>query len=95
MHDTLGKHAIDSQVRAGFVVNAPLILFILSAIRMVESGFTTASDIDEGLIRGCAHAQGSPALAELIGLDMAVADSLYEEFKEPLYAPPPLLAEAP
>jgi 3-hydroxybutyryl-CoA dehydrogenase len=94
VEQTLGKHAIDCQDRAGFVVNALLIPFILSAIRMVESGFATPKDIDEGLVRGCAHPQGPLALADLIGLDTtkAVAESLYEEFKEPLYAPPPLLA---
>jgi 3-hydroxybutyryl-CoA dehydrogenase len=91
---TLGKHAIDCQDRAGFVVNALLIPFVLSAIRMLESGFATAQDIDEGLVRGAAHPQGPLALADLIGLDTvkAVAESLYEEFKEPLYASPPLLA---
>jgi 3-hydroxybutyryl-CoA dehydrogenase len=91
---TLGKHAIDCQDRAGFVVNALLIPFVLSAIRMLESGFATAEDIDQGLVRGAAHPQGPLALADLIGLDTtkAVAESLYEEFKEPLYAPPPLLA---
>ncbi|MDQ6716539.1 MAG: 3-hydroxybutyryl-CoA dehydrogenase [Actinomycetota bacterium] len=89
----LGKHAIDCQDRAGFVVNALLIPFILSAIRMLESGFATAEDIDQGLVRGAAHPQGPLALADLIGLDTtkAVAESLYEEFKEPLYAAPPLL----
>jgi len=94
VQDTLGKHAIDCQDRAGFVVNALLIPFILSAIRMVESGFATPADIDEGLVRGCAHPQGPLALADLIGLDTtkAVAESLYQEFKEPLYAAPPLLA---
>jgi len=94
VQDTLGKHAIDCKDRAGFVVNALLIPFLLSAIRMVESGFATAEDIDEGLVRGAAHPQGPLALADLIGLDTtkAVAESLYEEFKEPLYAPPPLLA---
>ena len=91
---SLGKHAIDCQDRAGFVVNALLIPFVLSAIRMLESGFATAEDIDQGLVRGAAHPQGPLALADLIGLDTtkAVAESLYEEFKEPLYAPPPLLA---
>jgi len=91
---TLGKHAIDCQDRAGFVVNALLIPFVLSAIRMLESGFATAKDIDEGLVRGAAHPQGPLALADLIGLDtvQAVAESLYNEFKEPLYASPPLLA---
>jgi 3-hydroxybutyryl-CoA dehydrogenase len=90
----LSKHTIDCQDRAGFVVNALLIPFVLSAIRMFESGFATAEDIDQGLVRGAAHPQGPLALADLIGLDTtkAVAESLYEEFKEPLYAPPPLLA---
>ncbi|MGD9961023.1 3-hydroxybutyryl-CoA dehydrogenase [Nocardioides sp.] len=90
----LGKHAIDCQDRAGFVVNALLIPFILSAIRMLESGFATAEDIDQGLVQGAAHPQGPLALADLIGLDTtkAVAESLYQEFREQLYAPPPLLA---
>ncbi|MEO3936230.1 3-hydroxybutyryl-CoA dehydrogenase [Dermatophilaceae bacterium Soc4.6] len=90
---SLGKQAIDCQDRAGFVVNALLIPFILSAIRMMESGFATAEDIDQGLVLGAAHPQGPLALADLIGLDttQAVAQSLYEEFKEPLYAAPPLL----
>ncbi|WP_341924169.1 3-hydroxybutyryl-CoA dehydrogenase [Nocardioides psychrotolerans] len=89
----LGKQAIDCQDRAGFVVNALLIPFVLSAIRMLESGFATAADIDRGLVLGAAHPQGPLALADLIGLDTtkAVAESLYEEFKEPLYAAPPLL----
>jgi 3-hydroxybutyryl-CoA dehydrogenase len=91
---TLGKHAILCQDRAGFVVNALLIPFILAAVRMLESGFATKEAIDEGLVRGAAHPQGPLALADLIGLDTtkAVAESLYEEFTEPLYAPPPLLA---
>ena len=94
VQDQLGKHAIDCQDRAGFVVNALLVPFVLSAIRMLESGFATAADIDEGLVRGAAHPQGPLALADLIGLDTvkAVAESLYDEFKEPLYAAPPLLA---
>lgn len=93
VQDVLGKEAIDCQDRAGFVVNALLIPFILSAIRMMESGFATADDIDRGLVLGAAHPQGPLALADLIGLDTtkAVAESLYEEFKEPLYAAPPLL----
>jgi 3-hydroxybutyryl-CoA dehydrogenase len=94
VEEGLGKQAILCQDRAGFVVNALLIPFILSAIRMYESGFASAEDIDHGLVLGAAHPQGPLALADLIGLDTtkAVAESLYEEFKEPLYAPPPLLA---
>lgn len=92
--DVLGKRVIRSQDRAGFVVNALLIPYVLSAIRMLESGFATPEDIDAGMVEGCAHPMGPLHLADLIGLDttMAVAESLYEEFKEPLYAPPPLLS---
>lgn len=90
----LGKRIIRSQDRAGFIVNALLIPYLLSAIRMMESGFATAEDIDAGMVEGCAHPMGPLALADLIGLDttLAVAESLYEEFKEPLYAAPPLLS---
>jgi 3-hydroxybutyryl-CoA dehydrogenase len=90
---TLGKHVIRSQDRAGFVVNALLIPYLLSSIRMLESGFATAEDIDTGMVQGCAHPMGPLALSDLIGLDtvMAVAQSMYDEFKEPLYAPPPML----
>jgi 3-hydroxybutyryl-CoA dehydrogenase len=93
VEEQLGKKSILCQDRAGFVVNALLIPFILSAIRMMESGFASAEDIDRGLVLGAAHPQGPLALADLIGLDttQAVALSLYEEFKEPLYAAPPLL----
>jgi 3-hydroxybutyryl-CoA dehydrogenase len=92
--EQLGKQVIRSQDRAGFIVNALLIPYLLSAIRMLESGFATADDIDVGMVKGCAHPMGPLALADLIGLDttIAVANSLYDEFKEPLYAPPPLLA---
>jgi 3-hydroxybutyryl-CoA dehydrogenase len=90
----LNKHVVRSQDRAGFIVNALLIPYVLSAIRMLESGFATAEDIDAGMVKGCAHPMGPLHLADLIGLDttIAVARSLYEEFKEPLFAPPPLLA---
>ena len=89
----LGKHTVLSKDRAGFVVNALLIPYLLAAIRMVESGFASAEDIDTGMVDGCAHPMGPLALTDLIGLDttMAVAQSMYAEFKEPLYAPPPLL----
>lgn len=92
--EVLGKHVIRSQDRAGFIVNQLLIPYLLSAIRMVESGFATQEDVDTGLVKGCNHPMGPLALADLIGLDttQAVAESLYTEFKEPLYAPPPLLS---
>ena len=89
----LNKTTIRSKDRAGFVVNALLIPYILSAVRMMESGFASAEDIDEGMVKGCAHPMGPLHLADLIGLDTcaAVATSMYAEFKEQLFAPPPLL----
>jgi len=92
--EALGKHVIKSQDRAGFIVNALLVPYILSAIRMLESGFASADDIDTGMVEGCNHPMGPLRLADLVGLDttMFVAESLYAEFKEPLYAPPPLLS---
>jgi len=89
----LGKSVIWSRDRAGFIVNALLVPFLLSAVRMLENGFATRDDIDAGLVQGCAHPMGPLTLCDLIGIDTvaAIAESLYLEFKEPLYAPPPLL----
>src|SRR5919206_1685483 len=91
--DTLGKKTIDSQDRAGFVVNALLIPYLLSAIRMYESGFASKEDIDHGMILGCAHPMGPLQLSDLIGLDtlLAVSESLYEEFRDPSSVAPALL----
>jgi 3-hydroxybutyryl-CoA dehydrogenase len=91
--ERLNKTVIRSRDRAGFIVNALLIPYILAAIRMLESGFATADDIDTGMVKGCAHPMGPLRLADLIGLDTvrAVAESLYDEFKEQLYTPPSLL----
>ena len=89
----LQKQTIRSKDRAGFVVNALLVPYILSAIRMLESGFASADDIDLGMVKGCAHPMGPLHLADLIGLDTcaAIAESMYTEFKEQLFTPPPLL----
>lgn len=91
---TLNKRVIRSNDRAGFIVNALLVPYILSAVRMMESGYASAEDIDLGMVEGCAHPMGPLRLADLIGLDtvVAIAESLYTEFKEPLYAAPPLLS---
>lgn len=89
----LGKTVIRSQDRAGFIVNALLVPYLLSAIRMLESGFASAQDIDNGMVAGCAHPMGPLRLTDLIGLDTikSIAESMYAEFKEPLYSPPPML----
>ena len=89
----LGKQVITPTDRAGFVVNALLVPYLLSAIRMLESGHATAGDIDASMRLGCGHPMGPLELTDLIGLDTtkAIAESLYDEFKEPLHAPPALL----
>lgn len=90
---TLGKTVIRSPDRAGFLVNALLFPYLLSAIRMVDSGLATAEVVDKGMELGCSHPMGPLRLADLIGLDttVSIAEAMYEETKEPLYAPPPLL----
>lgn len=91
--ETLGKQPIDATDRAGFIVNSLLVPYLLSAIRMYEAGYASAKDIDNGMVLGCGHPMGPLALSDLIGLDTikAIGESMYEEFKEPLYSPPPLL----
>ncbi|MEU5397669.1 3-hydroxybutyryl-CoA dehydrogenase [Streptomyces sp. NPDC005963] len=91
--DTLGKTPIDAPDRAGFVVNGLLVPYLLSAMRLVESGRVTADVVDQGMTLGCAHPVGPLRLADLIGLDVvkAVAEALHREFDEPQYAPPPML----
>ncbi|MFZ0141036.1 MAG: 3-hydroxybutyryl-CoA dehydrogenase [Aeromicrobium sp.] len=91
--DDLGKQPIEATDRAGFVVNSLLVPYLLSAIRMYEAGYASAGDIDRGMVLGCGHPMGPLALSDLIGLDTirAIGISMYEEFKEPLYSPPPIL----
>ncbi|MFJ7242168.1 3-hydroxybutyryl-CoA dehydrogenase [Streptomyces olivaceus] len=90
---TLGKQVITSKDRPGFLVNALLIPYLLSAVRMVESEVASAEAVDRSMKLGCAHPMGPLELTDLIGLDvvMAVSKELYEESKEPLHAPPGLL----
>jgi len=85
--ETLGKETIRSKDRAGFIVNRLLVPYLLQAISLLDTGQVTAQDIDNGMMFGCAP------LCDLIGLDTikSVADVLYDEFKQPSYAPPPLL----
>jgi 3-hydroxybutyryl-CoA dehydrogenase len=89
----LGKTVIRAKDRAGFVVNMLLIPYMLSAIRMLEGGVATREDIDAGMRLGANHPMGPLELADFVGLDTTkfVADVLFEEYKEPLYASPPLL----
>lgn len=89
----LGKTVILAKDRAGFVVNMLLVPYMLSAIRMFEAGVASAEDIDTGMRLGANHPMGPLELTDFVGLDTTkfVADVLFDEFKEPLYASPPLL----
>ena len=89
----IGKQAIRTKDRSGFIVNMLLVPYLMAAVRMYEDGFAGREDIDEGMRLGCGHPMGPLTLCDFIGLDVlyAVCDSLYEEFKRPEYAPPPLL----
>ncbi|AZG44527.1 3-hydroxybutyryl-CoA dehydrogenase [Gordonia insulae] len=91
--DHLGKRTIQAGDRGGFVVNALLIPYLVSAIRMYESGYASKEDIDAGMVNGCAHPMGPLTLSDTVGLDVVldVSESLYHEFREPHLAPPPLL----
>lgn len=89
----IGKTAIHTKDRSGFVVNFLLVPYLMAAVRMYEEGFATREDIDQGMKLGCGHPMGPLALCDLIGLDVlySVCGSLYEEFKRDEYAPPPLM----
>ncbi|BBY98797.1 3-hydroxybutyryl-CoA dehydrogenase [Mycolicibacterium fallax] len=89
----LGKQVVRCSDRSGFVVNALLVPYLLSAIRMVEAGFATVEDVDKAVVAGLSHPMGPLRLSDLVGLDTLklIADKMYDEFKEPHYGSPPLL----
>ncbi len=91
--EVLGKKVVRCGDRSGFVVNALLVPYLLSAIRMVEGGVATVEDVDTAIVAGLSHPMGPLRLSDLIGLDTMklIADSMYEELKDAHYAPPPLL----
>jgi len=91
--NTLGKKAVRAGDRAGFIVNALLIPYLCDAVRMLESGYATAEDIDEAMKGGCGYPMGPLTLLDTVGLDVALAaaESMYAEFGQPNYAPPALL----
>lgn len=91
--EVLGKKVVRCGDRSGFVVNALLVPYLLSAIRMVEAGVATIEDVDTAIVAGLSHPMGPLRLSDLIGLDTMklIADSMYEELKDAHYAPPPPL----
>jgi 3-hydroxybutyryl-CoA dehydrogenase len=91
--ESLGKTVIRAQDRAGFIVNMLLVPYLLGAIRMLEAGVASREDIDAGMRLGANHPMGPLELSDFVGLDTMkhIADVLFDEFKEPFYASPPLL----
>jgi 3-hydroxybutyryl-CoA dehydrogenase len=93
MGERLGKTTVLSKDRAGFIVNYLLVPYLNFAAQMYEEGFASAEDIDTAIRLGLSHPMGPLTLLDFIGIDTAVhvAEVLYEEFKDPLFAPPPIL----
>jgi len=91
--EVLRKQVVRCGDRSGFIVNALLVPYLLSAIRMAEAGVATVEDIDKAVVAGLSHPMGPLRLSDLIGLDTMklIADSMYDEYKDSHYAPPPLL----
>lgn len=90
---SLGKEPITAPDRPGFIVNRLLIPYLLDAIRAYEHGLGTIEDIDKGMQLGCGYPMGPFTLLDFVGLDTTyyIANIMFEEFREPAYAPPPLL----
>src|SRR5579864_160239 len=89
----VGKTPILAQDTPGFIVNRLLVPYLLYAIRMYESGLASKEDIDEGMKLGCGHPMGPLTLLDFVGLDTTyyIAEIMFDEFKDPMMAPPPLL----
>ena len=90
---SLGKEPITAPDRPGFIVNRLLVPYLLDAIRTYENGLGTLEDIDKGMKLGCGYPMGPFTLLDFVGLDTTyyIANIMFEEFREPAYAPPPLL----
>lgn len=90
---SLGKAPVLTKDTAGFIVNFLLIPYLLAAIRMLENGQATRDDIDTAMKLGCGYPMGPFTLLDYVGLDTTLwaAEAIYEEYRDPLYAPPPLL----
>jgi len=91
--ESLGKEPITAPDRPGFIVNRLLVPYLLDAIRAYENGLGTVEDIDKGMKLGCGYPMGPFTLLDFVGLDTTyyIANIMFEEFREPTYAPPPLL----
>ncbi len=91
--ERLGKHPVTCGDRAGFIVNALLFPYLNDAVKMLQAHYAVADDIDAAMVVGCGYPLGPFALLDVVGLDVALAiqRTLYLEFREPGFAPAPLL----
>jgi 3-hydroxybutyryl-CoA dehydrogenase len=89
----LGKTAVRTTDRTGFIVNRLLVPYILDAVRALEEGVGSIEDIDNSMKLGCGHPMGPLTLLDFVGLDTTyyIANIMFDEFKEKRFAPPPLL----
>jgi 3-hydroxybutyryl-CoA dehydrogenase len=89
----VGKTPVQTKDSTAFIVNRLLVPYLLDAVRLYESGLASLEDIDTAMKLGCGYPMGPFTLLDLVGLDttMYVAEVMFEEFREPRYAPPPLL----
>ena len=91
--ESLGKIPIAARDNSGFVVNLLLVPYLLGAVRAVESGVASIEDVDKGMVYGCGHPMGPLTLLDFVGIDTTyrIAEIMFQEYKEPVYAAPPLL----
>src|SRR5256712_5701903 len=89
----VGKVPVQAKDATAFIVNRLLVPYLLDAVRVYEGGLASLDDIDQAMKLGCGYPMGPFTLLDLVGLDTAmyVAEVMFEEFREPRYAPPPLL----
>ncbi|MBI3454565.1 MAG: FAD-dependent monooxygenase [Candidatus Rokubacteria bacterium] len=89
----LGKTPVATQDTTGFIVNRLLVPYLLEAIRLLEAGIASKEDIDQAMKLGCGYPMGPFTLLDLVGLDttLYVAEVMFQEFREPRFATPPLL----
>jgi 3-hydroxybutyryl-CoA dehydrogenase len=89
----VGKTPVVARDRSGFIVNYLLVPYLIDAVRALEAGVATVPDMDLAMKLGCGYPMGPFTLLDFVGLDttLKVAEIFFHEYREPRYAPPPLL----
>jgi 3-hydroxybutyryl-CoA dehydrogenase len=89
----VGKEPVEAKDASGFIVNRLLVPYMLDAIRCLEQGLATIEDMDKSMVLGTGYPMGPFTLSDFVGIDTLyrIAEIMFEEFREPRFAPPPLL----